>query len=470
MSVSVRKVNISGMLLFIVVIIQLCLIIVSCFEPQDRTNYAMYIINYIVGFLAILSLLFKGVASHILAIAFLGCYMLFLMAQKPFEPYYNVYLTFARVELNTNQYFAFSIILFAGIAVTYYSYIYFSNKSIAHGSENVAVSYINFQALKPLLTVMLAITLPCAVYMQGYIVLVRGSMAYTSGYLINVYVPTVIKIGYYLYSTVVLLYLALKPTKRQMIFVLTTYLVIEGGFQIFQGRRALFASTILFIVWYLFKYYEIKKVNFKLIFRIMLVLVTLLMILIIVEQSRDNATSRFTMQLVKHFLISTGGSDSVIANTIYRKESFPVGGIAYLLDPFINNPIGNALLGKTSSAQGMTYLQQHNSFSHWISYMTESSLYLSGHGMGSSYLAEIYLAFGMVGIVLISIILGWGINKINIMEFNGNIFRSAFIFFLVRRLFTFPRDGMFSWVGSLIYLVFTYVILYPFYRRYCKRR
>lgn len=471
MTIKFSKATVPSFIAIVSSIIQLGFIIVNCLAPQDAINYAMYINNYIFGFSIVLSLCSKGVAKHLLAISFFSCFLLFLMGQKPFEPEYNVYLTFVRVQLDTTQYFTFSVILFLGLSVAYYSYMYFcnniNNNTIEEVNEFFGMSH--YQHLKPILTVMLVITLPCAFYMQGYIVLVRGSMAYTSGYLINVDVPSVIKVGYYLYSTVVLMYLALKPSKKQMYFVLITYLVIEGGLQMFQGRRALFASTLLFIIWYLVKYYKIKKFNFKLFFRAIAVFTVLVVLLIVVEQARDNATGSFSLKLISRFLISTGGSDSVIANTIYRVDSFPASGLTYLLDPLINNPIANILLGKSSSAQGMTYLQQHNSFSHWISYMTDSSLYLSGHGMGSSYLAEVWLSFGIIGVSVASVFIGWVINKLNNVHFNVNVFRSAFVFFLVRRLFTLPRDGMLSWVGSLVYMLFTYIVVYIFYCGYCKK-
>ncbi len=469
MRIKVSKFSLPDLITLLIALLQGSLILINCVEPQDTINHTMYIINYVFGFAAILSLCVNGIAKHLLAISFLGCFMLFLMAQKPFEPDYNVYLTFARVQLNTKQYFTFSVILFIGLCVTYYSYLFFTN----NGHRQKAPEYnstIDYQNIKPLLTVMLVVTLPCAFYMQGRVVFVRASMAYTSGYLVNVEVPALIKIGYYLYSTVVLLYLALKPTKAQAFFVLATYLIIEGGLQVFQGRRALFASTLLFIVWYLVKYYNIKKLDFKLIFGIGAVFVGLLILLIVVERARDNATGSFSLNVIRRFLISTGGSDSVIANTIYRADLFPKSGLTYLIDPLLNNPIVNVLLSKPSVPQGLAYLQYHNSFSHWLSYMTESSLYLSGHGMGSCYLAEVWLAFGMIGVFIVSVLVGWVVCRLSDFHFGANIFKNAFVFFMIRRLFTFPRDGMLSWAGSgLLYMIFTFMIVYPFYECYCMR-
>ena len=445
------------------VIIQLIFIIVNIFDVNDSINYTMYVNNYVIGFLIIISLIIKGIYRNFLAMAFFICFMVFLMGQKPFEPEYNAYLTFAYVKLDTDQYFTFSCILFFGLAVTYLAYEYFQIKSDCRKSCCFYDKTLNGSALKPVITILLAVTLPCALYMQAKTVLIRSSMEYTSGYLINVDIPGFIKAGYYIYSTVVLLFLALKPPKKQLYFVLLTYILIEGGLQLFQGRRALFASTFLFTVWYLLKYYNKKMVKGKSIFLGAALALGFIVLFFVVEQSRDSSSTALSLKLFRKFFTSTGGSDSVIANTIYRKTDFPAKGIAYLIEPLLNNPIGNLLTGKTSVAQGMDFLSQHSSFSHWISYMTESSLYLSGHGMGSCYLAETWLAFGMGGVFLISIIVGWGINKLNSIDLRNNMFTTGFVFFIVRRLFTLPRDGLISWAGSLIYLIFTYALLYPFY-------
>ena len=223
------------------------------------------------------------------------------------------------------------------------------------------------------------------------------------------------------------------------------------------------------MIWYLLKYYNIRRIRGKTFLRVLIILIALTVVFFVVEQARDSNSTNLSFKLVRKLLVSTGGSDSVIANTIFRKDQFPKSGITYLLDPFINNPIGNILTGKKSVPQGLEYLQLHNSFSHWLSYLTEPSLYLSGHGMGSCYLAESYLAFGLPGVLLISIMLGWVINKLDSFQFNKNPFVIGFVFFLARRIFTLPRDSLFSWVSSSVYLIFTYMLLLPFFLYYCQR-
>ena len=452
----IKKSEIVDQLLFCVTVAQIILIVVSAIYPLDFINYVMYVMNYVIGFLAMLSLAEKSIAKHFLPIAFLGCFMLFLMGQKPFKSDYDAFLTFTWAQLNTEQYVTFASILFFGLAGMYYSYMCFSGRENGRIREFTAVNKV---VLERILAFFLIITFPFALYMQTKIVLVKSSMDYTAGYLVNVEVPTAVKIGSYLYEAVVLMYLAMKPKKTRMFFALGTYLLVTGGLQLLQGRRALFAATLLFTMWYLLKYFNIQKINKKTFFVLTSLVAAMVVIFIVVEQTRDGVEQSLSLEMVKNFLTSTGGSDSVIANTIIRKGEFPQEGILYLLDPFINNFAGNILQGKASVPQGMEYIMQHNSFSHWLSYLTEQSLYLSGHGMGSSYLAEVYLAFGMIGVILASLGIGWTINKINNVTLDGHTVGVAFAFFFARRIFTIPRDSMFSWVGDMLYLLFAFALV-----------
>lgn len=451
---------------FSFILLQGVLIFSNLFIMSDTINHIMFIMNYVIGFFIIADLIVDGIAQHLLAISFFGCFMLFLMAQKPFKPDYDVFLTFAWTKLDTSQYVTFSSILFCGLAVTYLSYLFFACRVTGIKKREVVNKRDYYQALRPLVLVLLILTFPCALYMQAKVVLVRSGMSYTSGYLVNVDVPAVVKVGYYIYSGVILVFLVLKPTKKQLWIVLGTYLLVEGGLQLLQGRRALFASTLLFSIWYLLKYYNIKKISPKLLFRIGIIAFGLVVLFFVVEQMRDEKGFVLSSNFIERFLVSTGGSDSVIANTIARKDKFPENGFKYLLDPISNNIIGNLILRKGSVAQGLEYLELHNSFAHWLSYLTESSLYLSGHGMGSCYLAEMYLAMGMVGVFLISIVLGLVLHILDINIFHLRFYQAVLVLFFIRRVFTLPRDGLLSWIGNLIYLLCVFALLLPFYYIY----
>ena len=248
-----------------------------------------------------------------------------------------------------------------------------------------------------------------------------------------------------------------------------------------QHRRALFATSILFAVWYLFQYNKIEKVDLKLILKMFGLLITFIALFYFVEEIRtiggmgDSKNGIFS--IIKKLMISTGGSDSVIANTIQKADKFPKNGFIYLLNPFVSNPVGNIFkilvtgISSGSDGQGMEYLLHNDDFSHWISFLTEESLYLSGHGMGSSYIAEIYLAMGIAGVILFASILARFIFFLKQLDLEQkNIFENIFIMFFVQQIFTLPRNGVFLWIDNFIYLLFGMILIYPFYYRYSKTK
>lgn len=477
MKIGHTKIRVSDIPMLLFTLIQLCMILTNLVYPTDAINRVMFVVNYCVGFSAILSLAFRNIAKHFLAITFLGCYLLFLMAQKPFMDHYNVYLTFVWTELNTKQYSVFATILFAGLSICYYAYIYFCECYEKNRVGRYSVPRNNFtpisnarkdvvidnRRVERICTVILLLTLPFAIYMQTKIVLAKSAMDYTQGYLVNVDIPSYVKIGYYLFTSVLLIFLSIKPSRRKMFLAIAVYLILEGGLQLLQGRRALFAATLLFTVWYLIKYFDIKKFNAKTLILVGAVAIGMVALFIVVEQTRDGATNSLSLGTLANFLISTGGSDSVIANTIVRKQDFPQPGWKYLFDPLVNNFVGNILSGKPSVPQGVQYLEQYNSFAHWISYLSEESLYLSGHGMGTSFLAEAYLAFGMVGVFLCTTVVGWIINKINCLRLGENPIGCSILLFLARQLFTLPRGSVFGWFGDSIYLFVAFVFVGALY-------
>ena len=115
---------------------------------------------------------------------------------------------------------------------------------------------------------------------------------------------------------------------------------------------------------------------------------------------------------------------------------------------------------KSGVAQGEAYLDNFNTFSHWISYLTQPSLYLSGHGMGSCYLAEVYLAFGIIGVIGVAFFIGFILSKLAKFNFDNNrIFINSIYFLLIKSIFTLPRDGLFSWFSSFVYLMLVFVLL-----------
>ena len=469
MKIRINRFGLVDTILLLQILVQFMMIFSGAFAAYDSLNLAIFYNNYAIIALIAISLIRKGGANHFLALMFFICFFIFLMGQKIFKEEKNVFLTFARTTLDTQQFFTFTVIMALGIIVTYFSYIlFFYNNKDKNNKAQVIVR--NPRPILPLIRLLYFITLPAAIYMQIKIVFVRSSISYTLGYVMNVNIPTIVKIGNYLFASFALIYLATRPSKKEVYFIISVFLILEGGVQLIQGRRVLFASTLFFVIWYFIKYYRIKGVNIKFFLSFFLVGIALVVLFFYVEMKRDGKNVGIVSfsYIVERFMSSTGGSDSVIANTIEKANLFPKSGIEYLIDPIINNPIAVILSGKGGINQGIEYLYNFNNFSHWISYLTHASLYTSGHGMGSCYLAELYFAFGCMGVFAGSIVVGFFLNYMTQLNLYDSIFKTSTVFLLVKSLFALPRSGFFSWFGNYTYLLVAFCIIYPFYNIYCK--
>ena len=426
---------------------------------SEHINYTLHINSYFILALIVCHLCLNNIIKHFLCIAFYLCFFVFLMGQKLFHEDYDVFWTFTATALTTSQYATFINILSIAEIFTFASYKYYDSHK--RPARNTGPSK-DWNSLLPTIRALFFLTLPFALYMQIKIVLFKSAFLYTEGYLTSVYVPTVIKIGNFLFSAIAVIYLACKPSRREALIVCTSFLLIEGVVQLFQGRRALFASTFLFLVWYYIKYKNITKLKRGSLLMALGGVIGIICLFLYIENIRDASydTVNSIALSIKKFLISTGGSDSVLANTIAHEADFPKNGIWYLTNPIVNNPISVILSGKSGIAQGEDYLDNFDSFSHWISYLTEPSFYLSGHGMGSCYLAETYLAFGMIGVMMICIAIGCLLSKLaDISLDTSNVFRNAIYFVLIRYLFILPRDGLFSWFSAFVYLMLVLIPL-----------
>ena len=124
------------------------------------------------------------------------------------------------------------------------------------------------------------------------------------------------------------------------------------------------------------------------------------------------------------------------------------------------------LTSKGGIPQGNGFLDNYHNFSHWISYLVSPYYYLNGHGMGSSYLAENYLAMGFFGVILVSAVIGLMLYLISNFSFSNNLFLIGFYFIIAQTLFTIARSETFYWFGDFTYYVFVSILVYPVYRHY----
>ena len=469
-------------LMILSAVVELLCLFFHAFD-KEFCNMCMFFNSYVLILLIALYFLVAGINLHFLCFVFFACFFIFLMGQKMFVYFetggYDEFLTFQFLKLDPDEYFIFAQLMYGTILFVFLGYQFgrkFFRKDTAlslQTSDAFAVAAEErrqdslFRGYRRILWVLFVICFLCAFYMQLKIVIEKSDVSYTDGYLINVDVNALIKVGNYLFPGIAFLLLASRPKRWEMFIAILLFAIVEGGLQLLIGRRAVLASVVLFVVWYLVYYfgYHEKKMPLRYLFILILFALAGMLFFWFVEQVRSDSDESFSFfGAIRDFMVSTGGSDSVIANTIHRAEDFPKSGIVYLFNPIKEALFNNVLVRKLieiftgqaipSLVQGEEYVQAHDSFSHWISYLVNSELYCNGYGMGTSFVAELYLAFCRIGVLFGSAAIGlliFKLSKTNIRSLS--VGSTALKMQLIYYLFTLPRSGLFDCATNLLYLL-----------------
>ena len=473
-----NKINVADIFVGISLLFEVILCIIQSFSINETVNVLLFINVYILFFAIACYFIIVGINKHFLVFAFFFCFFIFLLGQKIFKYMetggYDEFLTFSFLKLDASKYFVFTRLMYGALISVFIGYrISFRKYFKRRNNEIIKNRFVSSQQLNHLATarkvlmVLLIVCFLCSLYMQTKIVAVKSDMTYTEGYLVNVDVNPVIKIGNFLFIGFVFLYLCCRPKLSQVFVVLLMFLVVEGGLQVLIGRRALIAKALLFIVWYVIMCcrYDREKMPYTYFVFLGLFAVLVMVVFWFIEQARSDSNDSFSLfGALKDFMVSTGGSDSVVANTIDKQDVFPKSGIVYLLYPLkqalFNNvavqQIKSVLFGISTPdlAQGLEYVQANDLFSHWISYLVNQELYVNGYGMGTSFIAELFIAFGVIGVVIGGLLLGKAIAYMSAVNINGmSIEKNAIILYLAYNLFTLPRSGLFDTATNILYFI-----------------
>lgn len=478
------NINIADLLICLSFFIEIVLLFSALIiTDTQQTEIFLFINIYILFFSIILDLLIMGINKHFPVFAFYCCYFIFLLGRKFVQCFssdiatvYNSFSTkFVQATLYGTDYLIFTSLLYISLITSFLFYKIFIMKK--HSNVNVKLasktSARKINIIRSTTQVMSWVTLIFALLERIIVLKARAGMSYVESYQIIVDVPVIIKIFNAMFESCVFIFLATKPKKSAMWPILVLYLIIDGVLSTINGNRLQLGTCLLLVICYLLFYFKINIKKFKLRWLLYFLIfgVVVLCVFWYIEVARSDKAIQNTslIAILGNILDSLGGSDSVIAGIIMRADSFPKNGIVYLFSPIkravTDNPVMRIFIGvitgqmPISYGQGMDALLHYDSFADWFSYIGSPSLYLSGSGSGSSYIAECYFAFGFVGVIFISCALGIIIAKITSMDFsNGKIYKNALGLFLLSQLFILPRGSTFAFATPLLYFAFTVLL------------
>ena len=154
------------------------------------------------------------------------------------------------------------------------------------------------------------------------------------------------------------------------------------------------------------------------------------------------------------FFSQQGGSVNVLKWSIQHKAELKMENTNYSLSIIthynrITEQIGRFLFGSLGDG---TDLHSGNLGKN-ITYLIEPIYYGTGGSFGTAYLAELFIDFSYIGIVLYNIFLGWLLMKMGDMMGDMGYRHwiiNVYFLYMIRALYFLPRDSAFSFISPLL--------------------
>jgi len=255
-------------------------------------------------------------------------------------------------------------------------------------------------------------------------------------------------------------YLATNPTKKKSLIPILLYFG-EGVLAAIGGRRSIFMLNLLIV----FIYFCVRNVRSvekkekhwlgKFEWTLSLIAAPILMVFMsIIEKSRSRYSttkSSGVFDSIFNFFHSQGISANVIGyaklyeNRLPQGRYYTFGPIIEFIDNKIVRPLKGmpALFGQTQERALDGFL-----FTHTISFIIMPTLYLSGVGYGSSYIAELYTDFSYPGVFIGSIVYGAILYLLFYILKNSNFILVIFALMMTRAIMFAPRAAAMSFIVS----------------------
>lgn len=269
-------------------------------------------------------------------------------------------------------------------------------------------------------------------------------------------------------------FLATMPTRKQLRLPMMVYGVYLLA-TLLTGRRNIFVCEALTILIY-FVLRDSLSEKEKRIFKkrsvvgggILAVVAMYLLQRLAEIRAYGLLSQRNFLDTVINFFYSQGASFRVVIQTVNVWDQFDHSMTwSYLFYPFElfvhNNLITRTLFGPTPiiEVQTRAFAETTHNYAHALTYLVDPIRYLAGGGFGTSFVAEAYVAFGFLGVVLISA--GVGL----ILRFFASMLTRSWVviasgLMAIRNFVYIPRSFALLWVTdvfNLTYLCF-YIAIY----------
>ena len=284
-------------------------------------------------------------------------------------------------------------------------------------------------------------------------------------------IPYIIRVIANFRTIAFFIFLATIPPKKDARPILIMY-VLEAIISLLFGDRGNCIINILIVVFYIVFRQCINKeekwITKKQVIAIIIMIPLIFAFLSAFVNFREGTdVGKFTIssQIIRFFK-SIGNSVNIIGyGKEYETQLQDVGSLysfGDLKQYILYNPITEKIFNMEHAPYHTEeYALSGQSFMHTISYLISPDNYLQGHGYGSSYIAELYVDFGYIGIALGNLFLGtymaifYKIYKKSCI-LTGCLLLSYRIMFFIPRA---PFDYIITYVFNFTAIASVFVIL-----------
>lgn len=282
------------------------------------------------------------------------------------------------------------------------------------------------------------------------------------------------------------LFLATMPSKNKVILYSIPYF-ITTFVSLLTGDRGTFVTSIFILAYYyiyrhfankqIFENDEDKWINGKIVIISVIVAPVLLAFLIIWGAARADSGINLgeylsfdsIVSIFKEFFKEQGISSEIISYAQIHIEDLPDTNVNYsfgrLIEFVKHNKITSIVYTSPNPINNrIDYALYANDFAHTISYIVKPYNYSNGYGIGSSYIAELFVDFGLFGVALYNLLLGIIMSYFSVPK-RRNIFVHAFFMMSLKYIFLLPRISASEFIHSslnftnllFVFLVFVLV-------------
>lgn len=243
------------------------------------------------------------------------------------------------------------------------------------------------------------------------------------------------------------IYLSTFPNKKKTLVAIIfygVYLVLS----LLTGERGEIVTGVLLLLIYIIyrqeKNKDINILNKRNIIIIFVISIIMIIFLGMYEDIRQNKKINEIKPLkeITDFFISQGGSIRIITNSIENIEQLKEYNSNYVLGPIINY----------FDRQNRTKQEEvfdGNNLGATITWLIEPTYYNNGGGMGTQYIAELYVDYGLLGVIIYNIMLGMLLMHCINIERKSWIF-VTFNLLIIKSLMFLPRDFSLSFITASI--------------------